>query len=183
MLSSSQVDNQAMYLLVQHPDRVPRVLGPYKYAFMRDMEAVSIHTSEANDPIESRFYMIDIRKEQKAVVECYPAKFFDFLHCDKAIFRIDDGPGFAGYTDGASWNGWAMPYFTREIAMEVLKAYPGDEADDEDAYRNYQFPEEDSVIIIDPETGKPIQVWPIGSGGWCWDAYTPEENAEYEEDN
>ncbi len=172
MISSSHVDNQAMYLLVQHQDRVPRVLGPYKYAFMRDMEAVSIHTSESKDPVESRFYMIDIRKEFKAVVKCYPAKFFEFLHCDKSLFRIEDGPGVVGYTDGARWNGWAMPYFTRENAVAVLKAYPGDEADDEDAYRDYQFPEEDSVVIIDPDTGKPLQVWPIGSGAWCWDDYT-----------
>ena len=65
-----------------------------------------------------------------------------------------------------------MPYFTRGVAEKVLKAYPGDEADDEDEYKNYTFPEKDSVIIIGPDNKYPIQVWPIGSGGWCWEEHT-----------
>ena len=169
MLSSQKEGTKGMFLLVDHPKKLPIILGPYAYAFMRDMSAVSIHTDEKDEPIESDIFMVNLMENGTQMVVPYPPKYFDFLYARKAKFNIEDGPEFIGYTDGANWNGWAMPYFTRDVAEKVLEAYPGDEADDEDAYRNYSFPEEDSLIIVNPDNGKPIQVWPIGSGAWCWD--------------
>ena len=37
----------------------------------------------------------------------------------KALFQINDGPVYIGYTNGDRWNGWATPYFTLEEAQKV----------------------------------------------------------------
>ena len=37
----------------------------------------------------------------------------------KALFQINDGPVYIGYTDGYLWNGWATPYFTLEEAQKI----------------------------------------------------------------
>ena len=43
-------------------------------------------------------------------------------HIKKAYFSIDgDYRFYEGYHYGTNWNGWAMPYFTKEIADEIVK--------------------------------------------------------------
>lgn len=37
----------------------------------------------------------------------------------KALFQIDDGPVYIGYTNGDRWNGWATPYFPLEEAQKI----------------------------------------------------------------
>ena len=37
----------------------------------------------------------------------------------KALFQIDGGPAYIGYTNGDRWNGWATPYFTLEEAQKI----------------------------------------------------------------
>lgn len=37
----------------------------------------------------------------------------------KALFRINDGPVYIGYTNGYLWNGWATPYFPLEEAQKI----------------------------------------------------------------
>lgn len=176
-ISSKPVDVKAMYLLVDHPKKLPLVFGPFGLSHQRDMTAVSIHTDEENEPIESDLFMLNMMKDNTIKTVPYPHKFFEFLHCDKAWFTIEDGKKFPGYTDGAHWNGWAMPYFTREVAEQVLAYFgsPNPEGTDNDDYEGYVFKEEESSIIIDPETRKPIQVWAIGSGGWCWEECSPDD--------
>ena len=116
MLSSQKEGTKGMFLLVDHPKKLPIILGPYAYAFMRDMSAVSIHTDEKDEPIESDIFMVNLMENGTQMVVPYPPKYFDFLYARKAKFNIEDGPEFIGYTDGANWNGWAMPYFTRDVA-------------------------------------------------------------------
>ena len=42
----------------------------------------------------------------------------------KKLFTIDGFKyAYIGYTDGDRWNGWATPYFEKDEAMEVMKAY------------------------------------------------------------
>jgi len=169
MISSQSPDTKKMYLLVTYPEARPGnpvILGPYNLACERTMAAVSIHHG---DHIECSAFMMNIKRDDTAEIVPYPRKFFDQLHARKSLFCIEDGTQIEGYTDGCTWNGWAMPYFTKENAIEVLKEYPGNESDDEDAYRNYSFPPEDSFYIINPDTGTPIEVWGIGSGAWCWE--------------
>ena len=38
-------------------------------------------------------------------------------------FQIEDDKIFQGFSDGSTWNGWSNPYFTLEVAKEVLKYY------------------------------------------------------------
>lgn len=42
----------------------------------------------------------------------------------KSKFQIDDGPIYEGYTNGNHWNGWACPYFTREVADQIAMLLP-----------------------------------------------------------
>lgn len=37
----------------------------------------------------------------------------------KALFQIDGGPVYIGYTNGDRWNGWATPYFPLEEAQKI----------------------------------------------------------------
>jgi hypothetical protein len=37
----------------------------------------------------------------------------------KALFQINEGPVYIGYTNGDLWNGWATPYFTLEEALKL----------------------------------------------------------------
>ena len=38
-------------------------------------------------------------------------------------FQIEDDKIFQGFSDGSTWNGWSNPYFTLEVAKEVLNYY------------------------------------------------------------
>ena len=38
-------------------------------------------------------------------------------------FQINEDKIFQGFSDGSNWNGWSNPYFTLEVAKEVLSYY------------------------------------------------------------
>ena len=44
----------------------------------------------------------------------------------KALFQINEGPIYMGYTNGARWNGWATPYFTFEEAQKLQAEFNQD---------------------------------------------------------
>lgn len=82
------------------------------------------------------------------------------------------------YSNRQHWNGWAMPYFTKEEALRIVEdmkdvSYDeptnsfvwtnADDKNDKDVY-------EAITIVVD---GEPITVYPIGSGFWCWDFILP----------
>lgn len=87
---------------------------------------------------------------------------------------------FDGYTDGDSWNGWACPYFTQDIAEAVLKA------SEKNGYI-WSYDETAACFLVrhneDPEDYEPemfagvkIQVegheiiaYAIGAYSWTWD--------------
>lgn len=72
----------------------------------------------------------------------------------KAIFCIDGGIGYyQGYTNGESWNGWEVPYFTREEMDRVRKC--------EGIESPYPMEELDSVIIDGQEVFN-------FANGWVW---------------
>ena len=60
----------------------------------------------------------------------------------KSAFRVDDEPIYLGYTNGARWNGWATPFFTKEqferICIEHLTPFQ-------------YFPEIDTFYYINGE--------------------------------
>ena len=38
-------------------------------------------------------------------------------------FQIEDDKIFQGFSDGSTWNGWNNPYFTLEVAKDVLNYF------------------------------------------------------------
>ena len=117
----------------------------------------------------------------------------------KSKFYIDTNEGeFEGYTTGYRWNGWATPYFTKEVADEILKsqnkAYSDFGMDKDGCYAiynvendQYEFYEPDyydgpyTVEGEDFETvdGK-LHLYGIGTACWIWDEVEkePEIHAE-----
>lgn len=99
----------------------------------------------------------------------------------RGLFSLDDGPSYAGYTADQTWNGWACPLFTKEVADQIAVAWAHDplsqmagtydattdtyafldpENEDEPAL----YPGEDHVV-----DGQPLRLYPIGAGCWVWD--------------
>lgn len=96
-------------------------------------------------------------------------------------FRIDDGPGYEGYSIGHHWNGWACPYFTMDVAMKLVAGLIADNcyarydaATDtftinlsED--REWEYEGEYEGLDATLEDGSTVRVYPIGAYMWTWD--------------
>ena len=104
-----------------------------------------------------------------------------------ARFSINDGPSFEGFTDGETWNGFAMPMFTKEVALEVAKSMAAgnvvvaynNETDTFYVLDTFYVQEEMDVCNapIDPihakaithgHTDEPVTVYDFGRLGWVW---------------
>jgi hypothetical protein len=100
----------------------------------------------------------------------------------KTAFYLDEfEKSFDGFTDGQTWNGFACPLFTFEVAMMVMAennricgVYGCDDStqlvyDDRiDAFCNSDLTDvykAQSITFNDEE----IKVYPVGAFGWCWD--------------
>lgn len=91
-----------------------------------------------------------------------------------------EGEVFDGFTDGSDWNGWACPYFTKEIAEAVLIASR------KNGY-NYAYDQEQDVFVVKAEHepdnyesevfegeklkfgDEEITVYGIGAYSWIWE--------------
>ena len=108
---------------------------------------------------------------------------------DPAYFSVDtDNAYFKGYHNPKNrWNGWAMPYFTKDVAMEIAQRYSSDET----GY-SITYDEQKDVFVMEDENyedeyieeipkytyGTPDgtkDLYPIGAGCWIWDDYTRDE--------
>lgn len=92
---------------------------------------------------------------------------------------IDGDVAIPCYLNDRKWNGWAVPYFTKEVGMnQVLCEYMGPEdaawfdvTHDRFSIKLWGTPEDEieyapgQDIVVD---GKTIHVYQIGDG-WCWD--------------
>ena len=111
----------------------------------------------------------------------------------KSRFGIDSYEGeFVGYTTGYLWNGWATPYFTKEVADEILKinnqVYIDNGMDKVGYYAVYNA-EEDQYEFYDPDLDEPdvfegeycetvdgrLHLYGIGAYCWIWDEIEEEE--------
>ncbi|MGP8432888.1 hypothetical protein ACT2FY_38700 [Paraburkholderia fungorum] len=86
---------------------------------------------------------------------------------------MDDGIALLAYSDGVRWNGWLMPYFTREVAMCLIPLV--------DSLRYDEA--RDVFVALDPNEGDEIAyaaevirvgdddvvTYSIGAGEWCWE--------------
>ena len=102
----------------------------------------------------------------------------------KSLFSIDGFDAiFEGYTDGTHWNGWAKPYFTKEVGMDIVRC--NNMANDLAYHMSYNE-KTDSFIRLDdefePEVFQGIDtnglhLYPIGNACWVWD-----DIADYQSD-
>lgn len=100
---------------------------------------------------------------------------------EKAQFCMDaiEGISFAGYSNGDTWNGFACPYFEKDVAEQVLQVST------QNGY-TWQFDLENDAFIVkntqDPEAYEPekfvgrlvtinggeVKVYPVGAYSWIW---------------
>ena len=89
----------------------------------------------------------------------------------KSKFQIEDGPIYEGYTNGNHWNGWACPYFTRQIAEQIAREVNADAPyctmhyDKVNDAFIYKANGDDECVYKANEKG----LYPIGNGDWRWD--------------
>ena len=114
----------------------------------------------------------------------------------KSRFGIDTNEEeFVGYTTGALWNGWATPYFTKEVADEIVKVnnkgYSYDQRDEVGYYAVYNA-EKDQYEFYDPDLDTPdvfegedcetvdgtLHLYGIGAYCWIWDEIEEEPEKE-----
>lgn len=108
----------------------------------------------------------------------------------KSFFAIDSEgePLFQGYTDGRTWNGWAHPYFTKEVGILIVKhflelGYSAWYDEKEDAFNFVLDGSVNNTEDIDSFSGKDfimngetIRLYPIGSGCWVWSEFDENDN-------
>ena len=89
-----------------------------------------------------------------------------------AFVDIEGGPSFPCLVTDEGWNGFAVPYFTREIAVAVAREYASaynpswageylvmwDTADEDDRQR----------VLVDTMTVDDEMLYGIGAGSWIW---------------
>lgn len=104
-----------------------------------------------------------------------------YLPIKVAFDWMDENASFDAFSNGDRWNGWAMPYFTKEVGLELCKVMDGLTYDErQDTFRHENDPEEaegpdlfgSAQIIVD---GKEQTLYGIGTGYWTWDKVEPEE--------
>lgn len=101
----------------------------------------------------------------------------------KTLFTIDGFDAvWEGYTDGKHWNGWACPYFTKEVADDIMRINNADNNGTE----MYYVPTTDTYVRtwddgndeeFDGIDINGMHLYPIGNMCWIWD-----DLADYQSD-
>ena len=91
-------------------------------------------------------------------------------------FTLEGTQGaFAAWTDGADWNGWAMPRFEFADAQSLIVALGKDvskyDATADAFITTMQGGDEEiwPAEIIHLPDGGTVKVYPIGAGSWIWE--------------
>lgn len=97
----------------------------------------------------------------------------------KSAFEIGETEAiYKGYAEGTYWNGWAKPWFTFDVAKEIMLGY---NADCDGEYMVYSSREDAFVVVHDINTideykgkdftinGETLHLYPIGNCCWVWD--------------
>ena len=95
----------------------------------------------------------------------------------KTKFQIcGDERVYEGYTDGSLWNGWECPWFTKEVAEQIMKDLNRDDVETSyseatDSYIVYRADDVEDVFegeyVATEDGGK--HLYPIGAWCWIWD--------------
>ena len=82
-------------------------------------------------------------------------------------FQIEDNKIFQGFSDGSTWNGWSNPYFTLEVAKEVLNYYQNQSSvESREQWKEFKLEVDKTFMGID--------LYYFG-GGYIWSEVTKEE--------
>ena len=82
-------------------------------------------------------------------------------------FQINEDKIFQGFSDGSTWNGWKNPYFTLEVAKDVLNYYQNQECiESRESWLNWDLTPSKQFMGID--------LYCFGFG-FCWNEVTKEE--------
>ena len=82
-------------------------------------------------------------------------------------FQIEDDKIFQGFSDGSTWNGWSNPYFTLEVAKEVLNYYQNQPClESREQWLEWKLEVDKQFMGID--------LYCFGFG-YCWSEVTKEE--------
>lgn len=98
-------------------------------------------------------------------------------------FFLDGVAGtFPGFTSGETWNGWATPLFSRDVALQIaaaLRSTPTSTEgpmelrydEDEDAFVLHDpfYPDEPTVWEATHDPSVPQPLYPIGTWTWTWE--------------
>ena len=85
-------------------------------------------------------------------------------------FQIEDDKIFQGFSDGSTRNGWSNPYFTLEVAKEVLEYYQNKSCEESrEQWLNWQNGE-----LKPSKQFMGIDLYYFG-GGYIWIEVTKEE--------
>ncbi|HUO61803.1 MAG TPA: hypothetical protein VMU24_14130 [Candidatus Acidoferrales bacterium] len=124
--------------------------------------------------------MVEFKHQGEGFVRELPRAQFDTLYVATDIPVFTEvlvepdwaaGVTFPAYSSGQRWNGWAMPYFTRENGLRVCEIVdnmrydesqdafvaPSDDGSDE-VFRS-------QILVVE---GKDVHVYAIGTGSWWW---------------
>lgn len=95
----------------------------------------------------------------------------------KTLFTIDGFEAiWEGYTDGTHWNGWAKPWFTKEVADDIMRV--NNKVNGEDYQMRYNaetdtFSRVSGFEDVDDEFQgydiNEMHLYPIGNMCWVWD--------------
>jgi hypothetical protein len=90
---------------------------------------------------------------------------------------------FDAWTEGESWNGWAVPYFEPATAQHLLNIYRQQNGEDsawyDSAADEYCFRVNGSIEVerygslILKAGDQPWKLYPIGARCWIWDIWEP----------
>tara|TARA_R100000654_G_scaffold31970_1_gene56858 strand:+ start:334 stop:624 length:291 start_codon:yes stop_codon:yes gene_type:complete len=82
-------------------------------------------------------------------------------------FQIEDDKIFEGFSDGSNWNGCSNPYFTLEVAKEVLNYYQNQSCvESREQWKEFKLEVDKTFMGID--------LYYFG-GGYIWSEVTKEE--------
>lgn len=79
---------------------------------------------------------------------------------------------FPGYTFGDRWNGWATPFFTKDVGMRIVKAHSKGSArydPRKDAFVFRLDPDAPDLDVFEGEIVEGKKLYPIGSYYWIWE--------------
>ncbi|HIH2745465.1 TPA: DUF4222 domain-containing protein [Burkholderia lata] len=114
------------------------------------------------------------RAEFDATFKTIDPAALEYRRIEVTIEAFEDGSSLKAYSNGMLWNGWVMPYFTREAAMAITRhvkevTYDGER----DVFVEADGYPEDGPLITAATTirvgNEDVEVFAIGSGSWCWE--------------